>query len=431
VLKKILIGAAVVAVLAAVVVFSLRSGGSKKGTRVYVAKIERGDIVRVVKASGEIDPRIKVNISSPIIGKIEELWVEEGDEVAAGDPFLRLETEALTAVRDQASAQLAIARSRLRQAEISREDAQLKLQRMERLSNELIASAEQLEAATLQEVSARLTVEQSKETVSQAKAALDKTRDDLSKATIFAPISGRVVALSAEEGEVVVSGTMNNPASVIGTIADLSEILAEVDVDETEVAYLELDQPVKLEVDALPEREFLGQVVEIGSSGFQRPRQPDVTFFKVKILLEEPDLALRPGMSVRVEIETARNDNVLLAPIQAVVDRPPLEDEDKEKSDEEEEASEQKDTAATPDTDDESAAESEEIQVVFVIEDEKAHQRPVETGLSDATRAEIISGLEEGEEVVVGPYRSLKDLEDGDRVRPRSQDDGDDEGDED
>ena len=421
-LKKILIGAAVVAILAAVVFFSLRSGGGKKGARVYVEAVVRGDIVRAVKASGEIDPRIKVNISSPIIGKIEHLWVEEGDEVEADDPFLRLETEALTAVRDQAAAQLAIAKSRQRQAEISLEDAQIKLRRMERLSTELIASAEQLEAAALQEVSARLSVEQAKETVSQAQAALDKARDDLSKATIYAPISGRVVSLSAEEGEVVVSGTMNNPASVIGTIADLSEILAEVDVDETEVAYLDIGQSATLEVDALAERQFSGAVVEIGSSGFQRPQQPDVTFFKVKILLEEPDVALRPGMSARAEIETARNADVLLAPIQAVVDRPPLED-DSNGAAEDESSGEQ---AAA---DEES--EAEEIQVVFVVEDDVAHQRSVETGLSDATRVEIISGLAVGDEVVVGPYRSLKDLEDGDRVRPRSQDDDEEEEDED
>jgi HlyD family secretion protein len=423
VVKKILIGAAVVAVLAAVVIFSMRSGGGKKGVRVYVEKVKQGDIVRVVKASGEIDPRIKVNISSPIIGKIEKLWVEEGDEVEAGDPFLRLETEALTAIRNQASAQVAIARSRLRQAEISREDAQLKLQRMERLSNELIASAEQLEGASLQEVSARLTVEQARETVAQAMAALEKADDDLSKATIYAPLSGRVVLLNAEEGEVVVSGTMNNPASMIGTIADLSEILAEVDVDETEVAYLELGQPVTLVVDALPDEEFSGTVVEIGSSGSPRPRQPDVIFFKVKILLENPDPSLRPGMSARAEIETARNGDVLLAPIQAVVDRPPLDEEAAADTDEDDGAEKEDAVTSDQDTDD------EEIQVVFVIEDDIAHQRPVETGLSDATLAEIVSGLEEGEEVVVGPYRSLRDVEDGDRVRPRRQDDEEEEDD--
>jgi HlyD family secretion protein len=420
--KKVLVGAAAVAILAAVVVVSLRSGGSKKGARVYVEEVTKGDIARVVKASGEIDPRVKVNISSPIIGKIEYLWVEEGDEIEAGARFLQLETEALTAIRDQAAAQLSIARSRLRQAQISQEDAELKLRRIQRLSDELIASAEQLEAAQLQEVSARLAVEQAEETVTQAAAALDKVRDDLEKATIYAPLSGRVVSLSAEEGEVVVSGTMNNPASVIGTIADLSEILVNVDVDETEVAYLETGQPATIEVDALPEREFSGRVVEIGSSGFERRQQPDVTFFKVKVLLDEPDPALRPGMSARAEIETARNEDVLLAPIQAIVDRLPLEEESPEEP-----------RNGTPDDEEggdvasDTSDRQEEIQVVFVVIDDRAVQRPVETGLTDATRAEIVSGLEEGEKVVVGPYRSLKDLEHEDSVRVRDEEDDDDE----
>jgi HlyD family secretion protein len=414
--RKVLIGIAVAAVLAAVVFFSLRGGGGKKGERVYVETVERGDISRIVKASGEIDPRVKVNISSPVIGKIEHLWVDEGDEIEAGAKFLQLETEALTAVKDQAAAQLAIAESKQRQASIALEDAQIKLRRMERLRGEQIASDEQLEAAGLQEVSARLAVEQARESVTQARAALDKALDDLSKATIYAPISGRVVSLSAEEGEVVVSGTMNNPASVIGTIADLSEILAEVDVDETEVAYLEIGQTVTLEVDALLERDFSGRVVEIGSSGFERPQQPDVTFFKTKILLDEPDGALRPGMSVRAEVETARNEDVLLAPIQAVVDRPPLESTDGESG-----AEGGEDRAGPGDA----GRGDDELQVVFVVADDVARQRAVTTGLSDATRVEITAGVEEGDSVVVGPYRALKDLEDGDAVRVR--DEGDDE----
>ena len=393
-MKKLLIGALVVAVLAAIVIASLKSDGRRKGTRVYTTEVTRADIARTVKASGQIDPRVKVNISAHVIGKIERLFVEEGDEIEAGQPFLELEKEAFTAARDQAAAQTAIARSRKQQARISLEDATLKLRRMERLNGDGIASAEQLEAARLQETSARLSLEQAEEAVIQARAALDKATDDLEKTTIYAPLTGRVVDLNAEQGEVVVSGTMNNPASVIGTIADLSEILAEVDVDETEVAYLAVGQRAELRVDALPEHTFRGEVVEIGSSGFQRPQQPDVTFFKVKILLAEPDENLRPGMSVRAEVETARHEQVLVVPIQAVVQRPPLETED---------------------------GEDDEISVVFVIADEQAEQRPVESGLTDAIYAEIASGLEEGEVIVTGPYRSLKGLEHEDRVRARSE----------
>lgn len=405
-MKRILIGAVVVLVLAGVVFASLKSGGKKKGARVYGAEVERRSIARLVKASGEINPRVKVNISAHVIGKIEKLYVQEGDEIEVGEPFLELEREAFTAAHDSAAAQLAIARSRSRQAEINLRDSELKLKRMRRLAEEQIASSEQLEQADLQYNSSELGLEQARESVLQARAALDKAKDDLSKATIFAPLSGRVIELNAEEGEVVVSGTMNNPASVIGTIADLSEILGEVEVDETEVAFLEVGQVAELKVDALPDSSHTGSVVEIGSSGYERPSQPDVTFFKVKVLLDAPAPALRPGMSVRAEIRTAEKSDVLVVPIQAVVDRPPL-GEDGE-----------------PDGDE------EEIPVVFVLEEDdedSVGQTPVETGLTDPTHAEVLSGLEEGQKVVTGPYRALKDLDHEDKVRLQKDDEDNDE----
>ena len=400
--QKVLIGIGVVAVLALVVAASFRGERRGKGPKVYVEEAARTSIARLVKASGQIDPRVKVNISAHVVGRIERLFVEEGQRVEAGDPFLELETQAFKAARDQARAQVAIAQSNRRQAEIRLRDQELKLERMVRLHDDGIASEEQLEQAELARTSAELDLEEAREAVIQAEAALEKAADDLSKATIFAPLSGRVIELNAEEGEVVVSGTMNNPASVIGTIADLSEILVEVDVDETEVAYLELGQQATIEVDALRDREYTGQVVEIGSSGFQRPQQPDVTFFKVKVLLADPDAALRPGMSARAEINTAEKSDALTVPIQAVVDRPPLTDEGEPEED------------------------GEEIEVVLVVGDDfTLAQRAVETGLSDATHVEILSGLEEGERVVTGPYRAIKDLDHGDSVRIR--DEGDDE----
>jgi HlyD family secretion protein len=403
-LKRAIIVIAVLLALGAIVFFSIRSGDRRKPIRVYLEEVERHDVSRLVKASGEIDPRVKVNLSAHVIARIEHLFVEEGDGIEAGDPVLELEKDAFVAIRDRAAAEVSIARSRLRQAEIELEDNDLKLQRMQRLADEMVISSEQLESSQLQHKSAELKLEQSREAILQAQASLEKAEDDLAKTTIFAPLSGRVIELRAEEGEVVVSGTMNNPASVIAIIADLSEILAVVDVDETEVAYLALGQSVELEVDALPDESYSGRVVEIGSSGFQRNRQPDVTFFGVKILLDEPEETLRTGMSVRARINTAEKTNVLVAPIQAVVDRPPLADGDDKR-----------------DNADEAAAERDEIRVVFVVEEEVARQRAVETGLSDETHVEIVTGLEVGEKVVTGPYRSLKELDDGDPVKVREQ----------
>jgi HlyD family secretion protein len=396
-LKRILIGGALVLVLGAIVTWSLVGGKRDKGPRVYLEAVEVRSIARIVKATGEIDPRVKVNLSAHVVGKIEELFVEEGQTIEAGEPFLRLEREAFVSARDRAAAELEIARSRVRQAEINVADADLKLRRARRLVEEQIASATDLEAAELNYRSQQLAAEQASETVLQAKAALVKAEDDLHKTTIYAPLTGRVTALNAEEGEVVVSGTMNNPGSVIGTISDLSEILAEVDIDETEVAFLALGQPSELTVDALPDRRFTGRVVEIGSSGFQRPANPDVTFFKSKILLDAPDEALRPGMSARVEITTAVADDALVVPVQAVVERPPLD----------------------------GASEDEEVEVVFVVDESTAEQRAVETGLADITHVQLLAGVEAGEMVVSGPYRSLKDLENGDAVRVSSKGDDD------
>lgn len=387
-MKRILIATLLLGLIAVVVFASLRGTRREKGTKVYVEEVARRDIGRVVKASGEIDPREKVNISAHVVGKIERLFVEEGDLIRKGQPFLELERETYIAARDQWSAQLRKAHTEVRQAEVALADARNKLGRARRLNQEGILSAEQLEAAELAEANAELRLEDSRESVRQAQANLAEAQDNLRKTTIYAPLTGRVIALNTEEGEVVVSGTMNNPASVIGEIADLSEILAKVDVDETEVVLVKPGQRARILVDALPDKEYHGRVSEVGNKGFSRAQQPDVTFFKVEILLDDPDEDLRPGMSVRAEIDTAVHPDVLVAPIQAVVERD---------------------------------VGDEETDVVFVVQDGKAVQKAVKTGISDETRVEIVSGVNAGDKVVTGPYRSLRDLDDGDRVQVTDQ----------
>jgi HlyD family secretion protein len=394
--KKLVIAVLAVVVLGGIVWASLRAGGGNKGTKVYTEEVARHDLGQVVKASGEIDPRIKVNISAHLIGKITRLYVREGERIEKGKPFLEIEKQAYQAERDRWSAQLRQAETEVRQSEVSLADTRHKLERAKRLNEEGVTAVEQLEAAQLAETSARLRLEDSHQAVSQSQANLAKALDDLSKTTIFSPLTGRVVSLKAEEGEVVIPGTMNNPASVIGTIADLSEILAKVDVDETEIVNVHVGQPASVRVDAMPDRVYHGRVVEVGSSGFNRPSQPDVTFFEVKILLSETGEDLRPGMSVRAEIETRPPASALVVPIQAVVERPPL-------------------GAKTV------AAKDNEVKVVFVVEKGKARQREVKTGISDETRVEVLAGLKPGETVITGPYRSLRDVKDGDAVVPTTE----------
>jgi HlyD family secretion protein len=286
-----------------------------------------------------------------------------------------------------------MAESQRRQAQVDLADAQLQLERTQKLASQGIAAQDRLDAAQLQERSARLRLEQSQEAIRQARAGLVRADDDLRKTILYAPISGRVITLQAKEGEVVVSGTMNNPASIIATVADLSELLVEVDVDETDVVDVEVGQMVEVQVDAIPDHTYHGRVVEIGSSGFSRPQQPDVTLFKVKVLLTDPDRRLRPGMSARAEIEVATHSQALVVPVQAVVYRAPL------------------------GADGEPQEDQEEIKVAFVVEEGKAVQRAVVVGIADPTHVEIVSGLDGGQQVVTGPHRVLKNLQDGEAVR--------------
>jgi HlyD family secretion protein len=387
-LKRILIIVAGLLVLGGILAASMKAGSAKKGVRVYAEAAARRDIQQVVKATGEINPRIKVNISAHVVAKIEKLFVNEGDWIEKGQPFLRLEQNVFVADRDQWAAQLRSAETAVRRQEVALADTASKLRRAQLLYNGGSFTAEQLENAQLAERSARLQLEEARDLVSQDRANLVRAQTDLGKTVIYAPISGQVIALNAKEGEVVVSGTMNNAASVIGTIADMSEVLAEVDVDETEIVQVQPGQRAELKVDALPKRVYHGKVTEVGSSGYNRSSQPDVTFFKVKVLLDDSDRHLRSGMSVRAEIETQADKGALVVPIQAVVERPPL-----------------------------GASRGDEVKVVFVVAGGKAHQRKVDTGISDETRVEVVTGLRPGEQVVTGPYRSLRDLKDGDPVR--------------
>ncbi|HEX2463728.1 MAG TPA: efflux RND transporter periplasmic adaptor subunit [Thermoanaerobaculia bacterium] len=390
-MKRALITIAVLAALGGIVAASVvRRNGESRGVAVRAEKVERRPITHVVKATGQIDPRVKVNVSAHVVARIEKLHAREGEQVVAGQPFVELEKETFVAAHDRAKAQLAMAETSVRQAEIDLADAGLKLRRTQRLREEQVVPDERLEAAELAESSARLRVDQSKEQVSQARADLEKAVDELRKTTIHAPITGRVILLNAEEGEVVISGTMHNEASVIGIIADLSEILVEVLADETDIVQVQLGQPATVDVDALPGSAYTGKVVEIGNAGVSLTTQPDVTFFRVKILLDNPDGRLLSGMSARASIEVAGHDSALVVPIESVVFRPPVD----------------------------AAEGADEIQVVLIAKDDgTVDQRPVEVGISDVTHVEIASGVAEGEQVITGPHRVLENLKPSDHVR--------------
>jgi HlyD family secretion protein len=239
----------------------------------------------------------------------------------------------------------------------------------------------------------------SKQGVAQAEALLQSAQTDLDHTTILSPIDGKAVQLNAHEGEVVITGTMNNPGSVIAVIADLSEILVEATVGETEITGIRVNQPAKIHVDAIPEKEYNGHVAEIGSSAaLKQGTGAGMRYFTVKVQIDNTDERLRPGMTAQVSIITTTSGSALSVPIQSVVERvPPSLAKSKSGTDDE----------------DENAPKS---KYVFVVKDGKVKMSEVKTGISDTTHVALVSGVTAKDQVVTGPFRTLKKLKDGDSV---------------
>jgi HlyD family secretion protein len=379
-------GAALILLL--IVVASARSGGPK-GEKVYVepAKVRR--VESVVNATGEVDPRVKVNISAHTVGKIERLYFKEGDLVKRGQKLVDLEKPNYIAQRDRVSAELRNRTIEVNRARLALKNAELNYRRAESLRTQGIQAQELFDRAQLELENARAAVASAEEGVRQAQATLVQAGEDLSRTTIVSPIDGKVVAANAHEGEVVITGTMNNPGSVIAVIADLSEILVNAEVGETEVVGIRVGQPVKIKVDAVPDQEYRGRVVEIGSSAaIKQQAGSGIRYFNVKAAIDDPDERLRPGMTSQVSIVTSTAASNIAVPIQSVVER-------------------------TPKGADEDAPKK---KYVYLANGKKARQVEVTTGISDATHVTVLSGIKTGDAVITGPFRTLKNLSDGETI---------------
>ena len=397
-MKRALIIAGAVIVLGIIVFASVRASGPK-AEKVFAEPVRPRKIEAVVTAPGEVDPKVKVNIDAHIVGKIEHLNFQEGDSVHKGQKLVELERYAYEAQRNRARAALSSSRIEVARARVGLDTAQLAYNRAVKMRQQGIQAQELFDNAQLALENARAASQSAAEGVRQAEAMLQQAETDLSHTTIVSPIDGKVVQLNAHEGEVVVTGTMNNPASVIAIIADLSEILVESDVNETDVVSLRLGMAAKIHVDAIPEKEYAGHVAEIGSSAAARQSAgAGIRYFKVKVAIDNPDGRLRPGMTSQVSIITSTAANTPALPIQSVVERVPPSLSKKKGSEDE---------------DDENLPKK---KYVFVVRDGKAKMTEVTTGISDSTHVSVISGVKNGDQVITGPFRTLKKLSDGDAV---------------
>ena len=404
-MKKPLIVIGVLAVLALVIWASLRDSGPR-GTEVEVQAAELRTISSRVKATGEITPEKRVDISAKVVGEIINLPVIEGQEVRSGQLLLEIERDLYEAARNQARAAVRQAEVSVRRQEVQLADARRNMRRTKELIADGLVSQEALDAAQLGLDTAMVEVEAQQHVVEQYRSALQRAEDDLARTTIRSPMDGTVIQLNAEQGETVVPGSTNLPGSVIMTVADMSVLLAEVEVSEVDVVNVTLGQEAEVKVDALGTEPQKGRVVEIATSGRRDPTQGTIRF-RVKVALDDPDSSLRPAMTAKVDILTATSEDTITAPIQSVVKRT-LDDEGEEV----------KGTAAKG---------IEESDVIYVIADGEAAARVVETGISDELYVEIIDGLTDGQEVIIGPYRTLKNLHAGDAVKTEEKKDDEDE----
>jgi len=389
--RNILVLAALAVIVAATLWANLGIDREER-TEVDVDRVERGTVIAKVSGPGRVRAVTTVQISSSIMGRIVELGVDEGELVDRGDFLLRLDDVRYVSQVEQAQAQVQRARAELATAERELSDIE------EQYERELVAEKARDDA--------RRMVEGYRESLEAAEASLRAARDQLEKTVFHSPIDGVVTRLNVEEGENVVTGTMNAPGTVIMTISDLPNMEVEAEIDETDIVDVRVDQIAEIEVEALSDTLLPGTVTEVGNSGVtsMAGTQEEVTNFLVTVRVDEPHRALKPGMSATVEITTAVHEDVLHVPIQAVALRRPSELEESEEEAGEAEAAGRRRSERD---------EEEEVEGVFVVDDDEARFVPVRTGIADDLSLEVSGELEEGQLVVSGPYRELRELKNG------------------
>ena len=443
--KKIALIVGAVVILLAVVGFTVQQ--SRKGVvTVQTGKVVREDLTSVVTASGEIKPKVYVNIGANAFGKITHLYVKEGDRVKQGQLLATLENvqssadvsanqAALGAAMtdaDAAKAAVNTATMDQNQVEAEFERAKLDFDRADALYKaQLIAKSDydtkkaaygtataQLGQAKAKLTQARAQMDSAQRRIPQNAANLRRVADVLSKTEYKAPFDGVITNLPVREGETVVMGIQNSPGSTLMTIADISVITAEVKVDETDIVNVKLGQPAEVSIDAIPKQRFKGIVTEIGNNAIHRSTgvstaqstssSQEAKDFKVVVTIQDPPPNLLPGLSTTARITTAARSNSLAIPIQALTirQRGELAPEKKSKEAEVQAASL---TKGNP---------KEELQGVFVLKNKKeAVFVPVTTGISGTTNIEVTNGLKEGEEIVTGSYKVLRTLRNGASVK--------------
>jgi HlyD family secretion protein len=386
---KIMVLVGIAAVLAAAVVLQQKSGGDVK--QVDVAVVESRVITPTILASGNLTYQTEIRMVSEVMGRVKALHVKEGDPVKRGDLLLQLDPATLQTQVDALSAGLRQSRLSIERARVAAESIDTKWQRYEQLRKTGVIDANTYDEVRTQRDQAKVELNSSMEMATQTEAQLNQARENLAKTELRSPIDGRVTQLVIEVGETAVPSATSIAGSDVLTISDTSNIYAEVNVNETDVARVVPGQTARIVPAAFPDQSWTGVVETVAVS--PRTVTGQGKSYPVKIRLEASnDLQFHTGMSCRAEIATRASDAkpVVAVPVQAV------RYEESKSRDEPAKAS------------------------VFVIEDGRARARQVEIGIADDMWIAVKSGIEAGAQIVVGPARVLRFLRDEDRVAPQS-----------
>lgn len=420
-------------------------GGTESGQQVETTTAKLKTITQLVSASGKVQPEIEVIIRPDVSGEIIELAVKEGDFVRQGDLLVRIKPDIYQAQIDNLNAALLTQKARLEQTKASLIRAEAAFQRDKKLfEKDLISEMDYIQSKSEYE-SQQASLKAAEYQIESAEAQLRQAKEELEQTVIRAPQNGTITGLAVEEGERVLGNAqMAGTEMMRVSLLDRMEVL--VEVNENDIVNVDLGDTTRIEVDAYPERRFNGIVTEIANSAqiTGSGTNEQVTNYEVKVRIttphnldssaeklvlsetsEDPDKMFtpnfRPGMSATVDIETQTAVNVVSIPIQSVTVRDFAKDKPA-KSDTTTKSESAEIMLASNQSDGNIIKEEDFRKVVFIVEDGKAVRRQVETGISDNTHIQILSGLEAGEEVVTGSYRTLSNLlNDGDKVIVNNQ----------
>lgn len=426
--KKLLVGAGVVVLLGAIVFVNFKYK-KQEGLGVNVEAIRQRDLQQIVSASGKIQPHDSVNISSDTVGRVTDLAVDEGMRVTRGQFLMQIDPKLLAAAADQQEASLGAARSQLEQLRVAQQSAEaaLKLaqqeeERQQQLWTRGLTTKESVDTAvsTLHmrqsdTASAAKQVEVQQANIKAGQAALDSAKYTLSKVRITSPIDGIITSRNIEEGETVVVGTMNNAGTVLLTIADMSVIEAQVEVDETDIPEVVVGQPASITIDAMPGKTFHGHVTEIGNSPIQSTTttsSTEATNFLVKVHVDDKIPDVRPGFSCTADITTATRQNAVAIPIQATTVRQVLIDKDGNVIHPQQKKGARGGVGSVEAAELPKGQQQKELEGVFVVRDGKAVFTPIKTGIAGDKYFEALSGVKVGDQVIVGPFSSVRGLAD-------------------